>query len=1087
MRKTIFLAAGATAALGIAAVLAGCATSPGPTAAASPAATNCPPPPYKETLFLRGKMNDGTPREDYAFQWRCNAYFLNVDLSGEQKFRINDASLGGGIGFGGPPDATTALRAGAAFALTGGRRVGTGELKYAFTGPATIKLDFAGAGGKPTLAIGTKSFVDIDEKPIDDAVALSLRFDSRSRDPGYKQPFGAITAGNDIEVWLSALPGVGKATLVIDKRRLEGWQEVLEYAEVARVPLEVRKFTDAGGKPNEVWTGRYKFDAIGIYGYYFEVEIGGRKYLYTNNADPVPFTREVGSQGLGTVVNPPSEPSRIRRYRQTVYRADYKVPDWARDAVYYYIFPDRFRNGDPSNDPKPGIDKFHGGTVEFHKNWLDKPWLPHSGDGSDDLYSNDFFGGDLKGITDKLDYIKALGANALYINPIFRAASNHKYDTADYLQIDPHFGTSEEFEKLNREAAKRGIRVVLDTSLNHVGRDSLYFNRYGNFPEVGAFDRDRIQPQSKYYPWFTFYPDEKNPDLEYKGWAGIPDLPELDKSQRSLRDYFYGGKDGVMQHWLDRGLSGWRMDVAPWVPDDFWREWRTAVKTAKPDAVTVAETFFDASKFFLGDEFDSTMNYIFRSSVVAYANGAKASDVWRNIELMRENYPPQAFSALMNLIDSHDSPRALHDFGWTDVHADAATIALAKQRLRLAAFLQMTMPGAPAIYYGDEVGVTGGDDPFDRGTYPWTDLGGKPDEALLADYQRLTKLRHDHPVLRHGSLDAPAYVDDHVVVLVRRDGDDWAITATNNDAAPRTVRVNLPATLHGAGFVDALDGAQLAEANGVLELEVPARFGRVLTLAHGTAQANVHVLAQKLKMPGLDRERTLRIYLPPGYEKSSKRYPVLYMHDGQNLFDATTSYSGEWGVDETLNELAKTKGLELIVVGIDHGGEHRIQELDAWDNAKFGKGEGRQYMDFVVGTVKPYIDQHYRTKPGRADTAIMGSSMGGLISQYAIEQYPQVFSRAGMFSPAYWPAKPAVFDFARTQPPRKDAKLYFYAGGKEGEEMVGDMQRMVAQLRAQGHPPARIATTVAADAQHNEAAWRAQFARAVLWLFDRNG
>jgi len=1074
-----FFAVRSLAALIAAAALAGCATSRNETAA-MPAGGNCPPPPYSQTLFLRGKMNDGTPREDYAFQWRCNAYFLNVDLNGEQKFRIMDAALGGGVAFGGPGGQTTELRSGQTFALSGGVRVDSGELRYAFSGPATVKLDIGrGAAGKPTLMIGPKSFVDIDEKPIDDPIARSVKFDSR--DFGNKLPFGAVTAGTGVDFGVSAQPGIAKMTLVIEKRRLEGWQEVLEYSDLARVPL-----TRTSQGDRERWEGRYKFDAIGVYGYYFEFEVGGRTYLYTNNANPIPFTREVGSQGLGTVVNPPLR-ERIRRFRQTVYRADYKVPDWARDAVYYYIFPDRFRNGDPANDPKPGVDKFHEGTVEFHKNWLDKPWVAHSGDGSDDQYSNDFFGGDLKGITDKLDYIKALGANTLYINPIFRASSNHKYDTADYRQIDPHFGTEAEFEKLNREAAKRGIRVVLDTSLNHVGRDSIYFNRYGNFAELGAFDRDKIQPGSKYYPWFTFYPNEKNPDLQYKGWAGISDLPEFDKSQRSLRDYFYG-RDGVMQHWLARGLSGWRMDVAPWIPDDFWREWRTAVKQAKPDAVTVAESFFDSSKFFLGDEFDSTMNYIFRSTVVAYANGAKASDVYRNLELMRENYPPQAFSVLMNLIDSHDSSRALYDFGWRDEAKDSAeTVALAKQRLRLAAFFQMTFPGSPAIYYGDEVGVTGGDDPFDRGTYPWPDLGGKPDDVMLADYKKLTKLRHDHPVLRHGSLDAPGYVDDHVVVMYRRDEGQWAIVATNNDSAARTVKVHLPGPIAATTFADALTGANLsAAADGTLELRVPAMYGSVL-IAHGTAQPNVHVLPQKLAMKELGRERTIRIYLPPGYEKSNKRYPVLYMHDGQNLFDAATSYSGEWGVDETLNELAKTKGLELIVVGVDNGGADRIHELNAWDNEKFGKGEGRQYMDFLVGTVKPYIDKHYRTKSDRANTAVMGSSMGGLISQYAIEQYPQVFSKAGIFSPAYWLAGSAVFDFAKSQPPRKDARLYFYAGGKEGESMLPDMQRMIDLLRADGHPQNKIDVVVDPEAKHYEVAWRAQFARAVLWLFDRNG
>jgi glycosidase len=808
------------AALAVGGVLAGCAMRH-PDAVGKMAAANCLPPPFAQTLFLRGTMNGDTPREDYAFQWRCKGYFLNVDLRGEQTFHIGDAKLGGGLVFGGAAGAATELRAGQAFALGGGARAVVGGLQYTFAGAATIELDFgAGAAGKPAILVGPKSFVDIDERPIDDAVARSVKFDSR--DLGDKRPFGAVVAGSEVEFGVAARPGIARMTLVIEKRRLEGWQEVLDYSELARVPL-----TRVSQGEGDRWQGSYRFEAIGVYGYHFEFAIGGREYLYTNNADPIPFTREVGSQGLGAVVDPPLR-ERIRRFRQTVYRADYKVPEWARDAVYYYIFPDRFRNGDPGNDPRPGVDKFHEGTVEFHSHWLDKPWRPHSGDGSDDFYSNDFFGGDLKGIADKLDYIAELGANTLYINPIFRAASNHKYDTADYLQIDPHFGTQAEFVRLNREAAKRGIRVVLDASLNHVGSDSLYFNRYGNFAEVGAFDRGRIEPESKYYPWFTFDPQQTNPDLQYVGWAGVADLPELDKSQRSLREFFYG-KDGVMQHWLARGLSGWRMDVAPWIGDDFWREWRAAVKAAKPDALTVAESFFDSAKFFLGDEFDSTMNYIFRSTVVAYANGAKASEVYRNIELMRENYPPQAFFALMNLIDSHDSARALHDFGWRDEAQDSAdVVALAKRRLRLAVFFQMTFPGSPAIYYGDEVGMTGGDDPFNRGAYPWPDLGGKPDNALLADYKKLIRLRHDHPVLRHGALDAPAWLDDHVIVVFRHDEGRWAIVAMNNDAAPRTVKVPLPAPIAAASFTDALTGNSFAAADGTLELTVPPMYGSVL-------------------------------------------------------------------------------------------------------------------------------------------------------------------------------------------------------------------------------------------------------------------
>jgi predicted alpha/beta superfamily hydrolase len=269
---------------------------------------------------------------------------------------------------------------------------------------------------------------------------------------------------------------------------------------------------------------------------------------------------------------------------------------------------------------------------------------------------------------------------------------------------------------------------------------------------------------------------------------------------------------------------------------------------------------------------------------------------------------------------------------------------------------------------------------------------------------------------------------------------------------------------------------------------MPANPPSASTPTASTAQPNVHVLAP-LAMPALDRTRTIRLYLPPGYETSKRHYPVLYMHDGQNLFDAATAYAGEWGVDETLNDLARTKGLELIVVGIDNGGTLRIHELNAWDNEKFGKGEGREYMRFVVEVVKPYIDAHYRTKSGRADTAIMGSSMGGLISHYAIAAYPEVFSKAGIFSPAYWLAPP-IFDDPAESRLARDAKLYFYAGGKEGEKtmpgmsgMQNDMNRMVDAVRKAGHPPRNLFVHVNPEAQHNEAAWRAEFPKAVEWLF----
>jgi predicted alpha/beta superfamily hydrolase len=252
--------------------------------------------------------------------------------------------------------------------------------------------------------------------------------------------------------------------------------------------------------------------------------------------------------------------------------------------------------------------------------------------------------------------------------------------------------------------------------------------------------------------------------------------------------------------------------------------------------------------------------------------------------------------------------------------------------------------------------------------------------------------------------------------------------------------------------------------------------------AASTALAGVSLLAPLLDMPGLDRKRQVRLYLPPGYAGSGKRYPVLYMHDGQNLFDRATAYAGEWRVDETMDALSKAGKLELIVVGIDNGQEKRMTELNAWSNPQFGTAEGRQYMDFIVKVVKPIIDQRYRTLPDRANTALMGSSMGGLISHYAINQYPDVFSKAGIFSPAYAIAGDA-FAFVAAKPAPPDARLYLLMGQQEGGSMVADVRRMHAQLAAAGHPQANTSLKIVPGAGHNEAFWSGEFSDAVTWLF----
>ena len=789
--------------------------------------SQCPQNPLEDVpLFLRGSFDGGTPSSDYAFVYSCDAYYLNVDLEGAREFKIADPDTTPATSFGAPDPAHGDVSPDQPFALVSDADAGgaAASLRFGFTGEHTLKVGFEGPGDRPVLTIGPKTFVDIGAAPpVTDPVALSARHDSR--DSTFKTPFGATPARTKVDFALRSKSGIDAVTLVVEDRNLQGNQELLEYANPRR--LRMRRQDDG---ERERWTVSYRFTDTKVYGYYFEIAIGDRRYVYQNNNDSIYWTLERGSGGLGKVAVMPEDRAAIRRYRQTVYSPDYTVPDWAKDVVYYYIFPERFRNGDAANDPRPGHDTYLDHGVELHDDWLDKPWVPGDADGhtgDDDQYNNDFFGGDLAGIIEKLDYLEDLGVNTLYINPIFEAPSNHKYDTGDYLDVDDGFGTNEDFVRLTREAGVRGIRVILDTSLNHTGSDSTYFDRYAKHPGIGAFEDTTIRPDSPWADWYSFHPGETDPDRQYDGWVGVTTLPELRESD-SFKDFAFRAPDSVMSTWLDRGAAGWRMDVTPWVSDGFWREWRTYVKAHRPDALTVAETWFDASKYLLGDQFDSTMNYIFRNAVLDYAGGRDADAAYPNIELMREAYPPQAFYALMNLLSTHDAARALYQFGYTGPDTAPDAIAEAKQRLRLAVLFQMTFPGSPTIFYGDEVGLTGGQDPFNRATYPWADEGGKPDDALLADFKALIGLRNDQPVLRRGSIGAPLHVGRNVIVLDREYRGVWALTAYNNDTSAHEVTVDLPAAARGVAFKDAFTGRRATPVDGRLSITVPPLFGSVL-------------------------------------------------------------------------------------------------------------------------------------------------------------------------------------------------------------------------------------------------------------------
>jgi cyclomaltodextrinase / maltogenic alpha-amylase / neopullulanase len=798
------------------------------TVASAPA---CVPPALGDTvLYMRGTMNNWEASRAAAFQYRCDAYYLDVAVRGPHEFKIADGSFSKESTFGARSNVDAVIDASSnvehALGIVG-HSSGAGNLLTVFRGPHSVRVAFPTSAAAPTISIAAAANIPVNTDASSNPIAASVVYDSR--DPSFKRPFGASKPEVPHTFVVTALPGASAATLVVEKRGLAGSAQDVEYSVIARVPM--KRSAGSGmqaGSAMEHWQAQFTFSEPAVYGYYFEIEINGETFVYQNNPDAVFWTREVGTNGRGTIESLPRSRATVRRFRLTIYRSDFRVPEWASDAVYYHIFPDRFRNGDLQNDPRPGRDRFADGSVEIHRKWLEKPYWPGTADGSDGQYNNDFFGGDLRGITDKLDYIAGLGANTIYLTPIFVAASNHKYDTADYSNVDPHLGTNADFTRLTAAAAKRGIRILLDTSLNHTGSDSIYFDLYARRGGAGAFSGGRYMANSAYADWYHFDTERGAGKDQYQGWIGLSDLPELNKQSPTFRRFAYGDHDSIMQLWLDRGAAGWRMDVAAWVPDDFWREWRRAIKQRNPNALLVGEVWFEASKFLLGEGFDSTMNYIFRSAVLDYASGASATDAYPNIELLRELYPPQAFAAMMNMLSSHDAPRALYHLGYRNEFSSPAALALAKQRLRLAAFFQMTFPGGPTVYYGDEVGVAGGFDPYNRGTYPWSDLGGHPDNELLREFKSLIKLRADNPVLRHGTLEAPLLLTEHVIALVRHDEAKFALTITNNAQTEQSVDIELPDYCHATALVDARTGAQIRVSHQKIHVNVPPLYGRLL-------------------------------------------------------------------------------------------------------------------------------------------------------------------------------------------------------------------------------------------------------------------
>ncbi|MBQ6630808.1 MAG: glycoside hydrolase family 13 protein, partial [Romboutsia sp.] len=457
------------------------------------------------------------------------------------------------------------------------------------------------------------------------------------------------------------------------------------------------------------------FNETGLYFYYFEVDVninGSYQKIFYGKSFEDGHTFEYSYENLN-------------KYQITVHE-DFEVPSWYKEGIMYNIFVDRFNNGNrnkkPSN-PKP--------NSFIYGNWYDIPMYIKDKDG--EIIRWDFYGGNLKGIIDKLPYLSKIGVTILYLNPIFESSSNHKYNTGDYKKIDPMFGDEEILKELIDKASKRGINIILDGVFSHTGADSKYFNKFGNYDEVGAYQSE----DSKYRPWYNFEGSKDN----YKCWWGVKDLPNVNELNESYMDYIIYDVDSVINKWTGMGIKGWRLDVADELPTKFIKELRKELKNNDSDSVLIGEVWEDASNkisygerrnYFVGDQLDSVMAYPFRNNIVSFLKGQITSNQLRNkFMTLKENYPKESFKSNLNIISSHDITRIKTELNYDN------------EMVKLAVATQMTFEGIPYIYYGDEAGLSGGTDPDNRRTYPWKN----EDEDMIEFYKDSINTRKQYNAL----------------------------------------------------------------------------------------------------------------------------------------------------------------------------------------------------------------------------------------------------------------------------------------------------------------------------------------------------
>ncbi len=566
-----------------------------------------------------------------------------------------------------------------------------------------------------------------------------------SHSPAYRQPLGPVAAG-------------GRITLRFYTDQAE--------AVTLRTWNGAERTTPMRALGNGMFEAAVSVpDAPMLFWYDFIIHTPQGDLRYGNAPD------ELGGEGALVYGVP-------RSYQVTVYDPAFHTPAWLRRGVIYQIFPDRFyRCGDdPRPEAQPDVLAAHP-EATFHPAWLEPPTLdtdPENGDNR----ALDFFGGTLRGILKKLDYLQALGVTVLYLNPIVRARTNHRYDTGDYETVDPILGTEQDFTALAEAARARGMRVLLDGVFSHTGADSKYFNRFGRYPALGAYQSEA----SPYYPWYRFF---RFPD-QYNAWWGFYTLPAVEKENPDYQRYLLDGQQGVLPLWMRRGACGWRLDVADELPMPMLAAMRAAVKAQDAAGVLLGEVWEDASNkvaygqprsYCLGDTLDSVMNYPLRRAVIDFMTyRSTAHDLARLLRHQQEVYPAPFLYSLMNLLGSHDRVRALNAFAGYDrdgsaqlpreqamhIRLSAGELALAKERYLEALRLLCALPGAPTVYYGDELGMQGMADPWNRAPMDWD--GG--DAVHWSAVSELLNQRRHSPVLMTGFMEVD--VPDADTLTIRR-------------------------------------------------------------------------------------------------------------------------------------------------------------------------------------------------------------------------------------------------------------------------------------------------------------------------------